>query len=310
VARPLLWLLFAGSSAASLVALAGEWNWVAELFTHFRLYYLLAQGLLLIAFLNTRRYRWLAVTVVLAVPNAWYVGPYLWPLLNGSGSDIAQQGAPQLITLNLSYRNQEVARTIEYIEGVNPEVVVLSEYTPAWHGYLEPALSEWPHRVLRPRTTPFGMAIYSRAPLANVESLDLGVPGVENLHVELVDRGIDLYAIHLLPPTSPSRARGRNAQLDALARKLAQATRPRLVTGDLNLTPFSPHFELLLATSQLEDARRDQGVHVTWPALPLPLWIPIDHALADREAGVLDVRTGPAFGSDHFPLEIRLAPRG
>jgi hypothetical protein len=49
---------------------------------------------------------------------------------------------------------------------------------------------------------------------------------------------------------------------------------------------------------------------VTWPSLPLPLWIPIDHALADPGSGVADVRIGPAIGSDHYPLEIVLTEIG
>ena len=116
--------------------------------------------------------------------------------------------------------------------------------------------------------------------------------------------------MHLYPPTSPERASRRLIQLERLAEEVRTAAAPRLVTGDLNLTPFSPHFHQLLARSGLLDARQAQGLHVTWPSLPLPLWIPIDHALADPGSGVADVRIGPAIGSDHYPLEIVLAEIG
>ncbi len=308
VARPLLWLICAATSFASLIALAADWWWFAELFTHFRLYYLLAQGLLVIVFLNTRRYAWLVLTLLLAAPNAWYVGPYLVPLVASAGQAAPARNGPQLLTVNLSFTNSNYAQVIAYIEALQPDVVVLSEYTPAWHAALDGALADWPHRVVRPRATAFGMALYTRAPLRNVEWLDLGVPDRDNLRAELADYELDLYAVHLVPPRSPQWAAERNRQLEALAGLLADSSRPRLVTGDLNLTPFSPYFRRLLDTTGLRDTRKAQGLHVTWPALPAPLWIPIDHSLADPSAGVIDVRTGPDIGSDHFPLEITLAP--
>ncbi len=310
VARPLLWLIFAGASMGSLISLAADWSWTADLFAHFRLYYLLAQGLLVIAFLNTRRYAWLALTVLLAAPNAWYVGPYLLPLFTAATHEASAHEGPQLVTVNLSYRNAEFGQVVDYIDGLQPELIVFSEYTPAWHAELERALSAWPYRAMRARATPFGMAVYARTPLRDVEWLDLGVPGSDNLRVLLEDRDLEVYAVHLTPPMSQQLARDRNRQLAALGQVLARSSRPRLVTGDLNLTPFSPHFGRLLDNTGLRDARKPQGLQITWPALPVPVWIPIDHALADASAGVLDVRTGPDIGSDHFPLEITLAPAG
>ena len=50
-----MWLVCAGATLA-LVALSSR-HWVAELFSHFRLYYLLAQVVLVMVFLNTRRLR-------------------------------------------------------------------------------------------------------------------------------------------------------------------------------------------------------------------------------------------------------------
>lgn len=298
------------SSCASLIALFGDWYWFAELFTHFRLYYVLAQGLLIVVFLNTRRYAWLIVTVLLAIPNTWYVGPYIIPLVTGGQADDEAGSAPQILTLNLSYTNLKVGPAIDYLRRLQPDIIVLSEYTPAWHAAMREQLTDWPYRIARPREAPFGMAIYSRQAFRNAEHFDFGVPGTENLRVELPEFGLNLFAVHLVPPISPHLAANRNRQLEALGRELAGARRPRLVAGDLNLTPFSPYFPRLLEATGLRDARRAQGLHVTWPAMPVPLWIQIDHVLADPEAGVVDVRTGPDIGSDHFPLEITLAPTG
>ncbi len=77
--------------------------------------------------------------------------------------------------------------------------------------------------------------------------------------------------------------------------------------GDLNLTPFSPFFKELLERSGLADARKPLGLHVTWPTMSLPVWIPIDHCLAGTGLRIGEVRRGRDLGSDHYPLEIRVS---
>jgi endonuclease/exonuclease/phosphatase (EEP) superfamily protein YafD len=263
-------------------------------------------------FLNTRRYLWLAMTILLALPNAWYVAPYLLPLLPGRAAVITAPASPQIVVVNLGYRNSDFQRLIDYVNGQRPELVVLSEYTPGWDVALTEGLPGYPHTLRRPRPDPFGMAVFSRQPFIEAETLDLGSAQAENirLRARLGGREISLFAVHLYPPTTPERAARRLRQLERLADEVRSAPPPRLVTGDLNLTPFSPHFRQLLDRSGLLDARQAQGLHVTWPSLPLPLWIPIDHALADPGSGVSDVRIGPAIGSDHYPLEIVLSEIG
>lgn len=310
--RKLMWLVCFGTVLATLLALFSRWHWFAELFSHFRLYYLLAQAVLIMVFLNTRRYLWLAATILLALPNAWYVAPYLLPLLPGQAAVQSSSASPQIVVVNLGFRNTQHQRLLDYVNERRPEVLVLSEYTPEWDTALEAGLTGYPYALRRPRLDPFGMAVFAREPFIDIAALDLGVEQAENIRLRALigGREISLFAVHLYPPTSPQRAARRQRQFDELVRELRVAPAPRLVTGDLNVTPFSPYFRDLLTGSGLLDARQAQGLHVTWPSLPLPLWIPIDHALADPGSGVSDVRIGPAIGSDHYPLEIVLAEVG
>ena len=85
---------------------------------------------------------------------------------------------------------------------------------------------------------------------------------------------------------------------------------PRLLVGDFNLTPYSPHFSDLLARTGMVDARRRQGLSATWPTWVVPLQVPIDHCIADPSLAVVGVRRGPVVGSDHYPVEITLRQRG
>ncbi|MCO1498264.1 hypothetical protein, partial [Limosilactobacillus reuteri] len=64
---------------------------------------------------------------------------------------------------------------------------------------------------------------------------------------------VEVYAVHLASPPRPSRAAQRNTQLRRLADRIAAAdpALPRIVAGDLNITPYSPYFGDLLRDAGL-----------------------------------------------------------
>ena len=107
----------------------------------------------------------------------------------------------------------------------------------------------------------------------------------------------------------------RNAQLGSIAGIVGSASSrlpsapPRLIIGDLNVTPFSPVFGDFLAATGMEDARRAHGLLGTWPTWMPLLQIQIDHCIADPALVISRVARGPSLGSDHYPLEITLRRR-
>jgi len=276
--RFLIRTIFVVVSAGSLIALFGEQFWVAELFTHFRLYYLLIQALLLLIFLHGGHRTFMVMTLLLAVPNAWVV----------------------------QYRNDEFARVTDYLRERDPDIIVISEFTPAWRSELKFLHESHSHRLADARSDPWGLAVFSRLPFAEAELIDLAQTNSVHARfvVEVGSRPLEVFAVHFFQPTSSIRARNRNLQIEDLTDRLIESKHRRLVVGDMNLTPFSPYFSRLADRSGLQDARRVDGIHITWPTSALPIWIPIDHALADSAVNVVRVLTGPDIGSDHFPLEI------
>jgi endonuclease/exonuclease/phosphatase (EEP) superfamily protein YafD len=77
--------------------------------------------------------------------------------------------------------------------------------------------------------------------------------------------------------------------------------------GDLNVTPWSPYFQELLAATGLRDSARGWGLQPSWPTMSLLLRVPIDHCLISPELHVTERTLGPDIGSDHFPLLVTLA---
>lgn len=116
-------------------------------------------------------------------------------------------------------------------------------------------------------------------------------------------------ATHPLPPAGREYSRWRNEQRDALA-TYGQSSQPVLLLGDLNTTPWNCHFRRLLKRSGLRNSARGYGVQPTWPNLPAPLRIPIDHCLHSDEIFVVDRRVGPDVSSDHYPVIVEFVLGG
>lgn len=312
--RFLIRTVFAVVSAASLIALLGEYFWVAELFTHFRLYYLLILALLVLIFLYSGHRKLMIVTVLLILPNAWFVGPYLFTELisiaDSRATGEAETGISMTV-MNVHHKNDGYARVADYLRDRDPDIIVISEFTPAWRSALRFLSRSHSHVLDGTRPGRWGLAVFSRLAFADAEQIDLAGTDTVNLRfvIEAGSIPLEVYAVHLYSPTSPSLAHNRNLQLEDLADRLVLSEYRRLVVGDMNLTPYSPYFSRFTEQTGLQDARLVDGVHITWPASALPIWIPIDHALADPAANVVQVRTGPDIGSDHFPLEIFLSDK-
>ena len=82
---------------------------------------------------------------------------------------------------------------------------------------------------------------------------------------------------------------------------------PKILLGDLNITPWSYFFGRLLRTANLRDPSVGIGFKTTWPVGQILLRIPIDHCLVSPEIAVEDRRVGTDVGSDHFPLVVDFA---
>lgn len=304
--------------AATLLAQCARLGWLPELASHFRPQYLLALAIVAPALLVARRRGLALAAALLALPNAWYTLPYLLPLVAPASAASLADDSVSVVSLNLWYRNERYGDVRAYLERRAPDVLVLTELTPRWVAELRPVTAAYPYWMSVDRLTPWGLGVYSKFPLAGARSTDLGVPGSVNVvtNVALPGGDVELFAVHLSSPSTPARAAMRDGQLVRLAEIAGSpaarrvSAPPRLVVGDLNVTPFSPALRDFLAGTGMADARRAQGLLGTWPTWMPLLQVQIDHCIADPSLAVARVTRGPAVGSDHYPLEISIRRRG
>ncbi len=290
---------------ATLMGFGGRQGWLLELCTHFRVQYFWALALAALALGILGRGRWSLTAATLAVVNL----AAIVPLYFGPAENIALDHQLRCMSLNVNWQNEDYGRTIELIRAEEPDWVLLIEVTPEWCEAMRAIENEYPYVHANPVALSGGIALYSRIPFKDVNLQDLYELRVHALLVEFNLPGgpLTFVGAHPASPGSSTFFAMRNRQLDLLAQLVQRQKSPLMLMGDLNTTSWSPFFRDLLANSGLKDTRRGFGVEGSWPGVPLPLRIPIDHCLVTEGVAIVARRIGESVGSDHRPVIVDFA---
>ncbi len=276
----------------------GRLAWVIDLASHWQ--WLFLYGLALCGGLAgwlDRRWAFL----LLAIPLPWFTASARAPEGTPAGDTFTVASA------NVNLDNHGVQPLAAWLAEVQSDIVVLLEVSPDYAAGLR-ALTEYPFRHVLPEEGPFGIALLSRHPLANVKVMH-DADGIAEIsaRVQWHGRTVGVVAVHPMPPISSHYHTARNAALRALAVAARRSGVPTVVAGDLNATPWSSAFSGLDRLG----LRRAGGLVPSWPAAMRGLaGIPIDHVLVTEHWVVDDSLLGPDLGSDHLPVLARLMLRG
>jgi endonuclease/exonuclease/phosphatase (EEP) superfamily protein YafD len=216
----------------------------------------------------------------------------------------------RVASVNVLFTNSDFQRVADFIHRERPDAVVLVEMTAEWRRSLVGLNREYPYHYETNGVGARGVNLWSRLPMKDVGVLPIDArqePAIQATLVAPQGRLLRLFGVHTSWPMAPPSAARRNEQFELLAR-YARATTglPLVVVGDLNVTPFSPHFRRLLADGRLRSAADGFGWVPTWPSFLLPAGIQIDHALVNAAVTVKSFRSGAADGSDHRPIIVDL----
>jgi endonuclease/exonuclease/phosphatase (EEP) superfamily protein YafD len=306
-----LMLAAAGLVLATLFALAARLWWAFDLFSHFRLQYALAALILLVAALALRNYRTAVVLALLALVHGWAIKD-LW--LGGTASAALSGMNLRVVSANVWAINPTPDEVLAFIRASDADLVVLVDAkSRRWRQVLSELATLYPYRApgsWRQRASP--VILLSRYPVISEEVVRPPRGRRPYLTARLAVGGQELVVVGVHPtspsPTQAGDSRRRNRELDHIALAVRDTDRPVIVAGDFNTSPWSPHFQHLVAAGGLRNAAGGHGYIATWPTWFWPALIPIDHVLLKGPLAATTVQRGPAVGSDHFPLiaDLRL----
>ncbi|MGK7391795.1 MAG: endonuclease/exonuclease/phosphatase family protein [Candidatus Cyclobacteriaceae bacterium M2_1C_046] len=287
----------------SILGFFGYHSWLVDLFSHFRLQYLLMAILCLLVFILYKKFRWAAAAFVVCLINFVEIYPYL------SFSSHNQHSCELKVSaINVLSINRESGKVIDFIKKEDPDIIILQEYTEWWETALKEFTNTYAFKYEINRSDNFGIALISKTEPSSIEMINFSKASVPSLLATFRIEGKDItvLATHPVPPATKRMYEDRNEQLLEISEIKGRLGEYFIVAGDLNITPYSWYFKNLKNSLNAEDARAGFGLNATWPTLPSPLQIPIDHILVSQNLEVTDFNNGTYTGSDHYPVTVCL----
>ena len=294
-------------AALTVAAFFGRWVWWLDVLANFRAQYVVALAIFgLVIMMSKWRKTGYAVLAV-ALANLIVV----LPLYVGAPADARAEAATiRVMSFNLLSTNEEYSEVIEYIETIDPDLVLLHEASRPWEVAIE--TSGLDYEVIKPRSDDlFGTLVLVRGEGVTAISHGFAAAAPRAVSLEYTPAGwqtpLAVLGTHPLAPTDQERAALRDAQLGFAADWVSRQSGAFIVVGDLNATPWSWPFRRLMDTNGLSNSQTGFGLQPSFPTTShLLLRVPIDHLLHSPALEVTSRHLGPELGSDHFPLVVDL----
>ena len=290
---------------ATVAGFLGRYNWVLDLFSHFRLQYLLLLSGATALFLLGERYPQAIASGLFAGINLLLIVPLFIKQATPKPSPTTNpKGTYRALLVNVLQKNDAFGTVRHLIRSEEPDFIVLIEVNKTWIDQLKPALDDFPFKQMPLREDNYGIALFSRFPIKSSEIRFFGTARVPSIICTFHLQGlpVTILATHPPPPKTKIKAHLRNIQMARIAEYLRSQPGEVLLIGDLNMTSWSPHFRDLIRISGLRDSRKGFGLQKSWPTNRLLLRIPIDHILVSDGVIVQSRRIGKFNGSDHYPV--------
>jgi endonuclease/exonuclease/phosphatase (EEP) superfamily protein YafD len=291
------------------------WIFPLELLTHFQVHYFwLTVGLILLSIGLWQRQQLRSLVPLYILLFALTINGLelaTWYLPN-ERLTTDKTNVFKVMSYNILVDNFEVDRIAGSILSVDPNLVLIIEVEPLMKQNIEERIgTKFPYSFQSPGG---GMAIFSKLPLEDSRGEQFSGSDATNLvtHLKYRDRRIKIIGTHPLVPVKANLFIRRNIHLNSIATHLERESRPTILMGDFNLTPWSPYYRQFIDRTKLHNTRLGFGILPTWirpsttvnlPQLLLPILnIPIDHIFVSKEFQVARTYTGDNGNSDHAPI--------
>lgn len=254
----------------------------------------------------------LAVLVVCVVYQLVRIWPYtpLHPVQSVQAEDPAEAKSFRLVASNVLQKNRESERWLRVIREAQPDLVLVTEADTWWRDQIQSLREELPYTVEEPLDNTYGMLLYSRWPLRDVEVREVVEDSIPSIWgaFDLPSGGPVRFAfIHPRPPQPADDTDNRDAELVLVAREVEDYEGPLIVAGDFNDVAWSYTTSLFQEISGLLDPRIGRGFYSTFHADYPPMRWPLDHVFHSDHLAVVELRRLDHVGSDHFPIFAELA---
>jgi len=235
----------------------------------------------------------------------------LWPVELLDARTPPGERLLSLMVVNVLMTNRRTERLFGLIRTHAPDLVLAVEVDGWWAGRFEELADGYPCRVVHPLENTYGMLLYAKLELIAPEVRFLLKEDIPSIRTRVRLRSGESVVLHGVHPEPPAPGEAdtslpRDAELVLVGREVERSGRTSIVAGDLNDVAWSHTTGLFRRLSRLLDPRIGRGMFNTFHAHHWPLRWPLDHVFVSDDFVLESIRRLPAFGSDHFPILIRL----
>lgn len=285
-----------------------------------RLQYFIFSGIVLVLFIwITKKWRWYDVLFAgMIVASMLLQSTYLvnyTPLVSKTVPDATTSvSGLRLLAYNLYYENENYAKAIKMLESAEADILITLETTPVWEDHLKTLKKDYPYTAEAINKASYGMTIYSKYELMNVERHYLNNNNVPSYSCNIQPTNLplmQLYSVHPPPPKHfeelPDNAGQEEKALTKIGKRIAKDSMPTIVIGDFNDVAWGNTEELVQADNRLHDIRVGRGFYNTFSAHHFLIKWPLDHCFVTKGFAVQEIQLLDNAGSDHYPLLVELS---
>lgn len=288
-------------------------HWFFRTADFVRLQSLFIETVLLILFFyfeeNYTVFSWVLIIALIATMlyQLYKVFPYSSLFPRTRRMNAASDGHVSILAGNVLQTNSCYPDFLNEIKRFDPDLVLTMETNKDWENCLSKIEKDYPHTVKVPLENFYGMHLYSKKELQNVEvryqieddkpSIFFDFP-IENCPP------IFFCCLHPAPPspTENETSKERDAELILTGKKIRDKDKPTVVCGDMNDVVWSRTTRLFKKMTGMIDPRVGRGFFSTYNANYFFLRFPLDHLFHTRDLYVGKMIRSKNFGSDHFAM--------
>ncbi|MGL6338194.1 MAG: endonuclease/exonuclease/phosphatase family protein, partial [Waterburya sp.] len=279
----------------SLAGYLGRINLYLEFVSGYKLQFLLLGLCSLIYFCLTRKKAWIAVSLLCILLNLAEIIPWYFNQTQVTNTD--QYQPLKVISYNVLWDNKNYKKAIALINQEQPDIAVFQEAITPWAKQLSVLKANYPYHIGAKKLE---IEVYSKLPLANTEIKLYGTyRGLVISDLKISDNHqIKFIATHAYPQLYYGHEgwQIRNDHLEkGIGEYVKNLEQSVIITGDLNVSMWSPFYRSLIKRSGLHNARQGFGILPTQSGISPQFAIlsaPIDHCLISSDIQVKNFRLG------------------
>ena len=214
-----------------------------------------------------------------------------------------------IMVSNVRMSNKKYKKFLKVVRETDPDILLINEPNQKWANAIAELDKVYAYSIKKPQENTYGMMLYSKFKLVTHSIQFIVEEDIPSFYaiVELPSgKKIDLFTVHPRPPHYDKNTDTREAELLQVAQLAKLTPLATIVAGDLNDVAWSYTTNLFRKVSGLLDPRIGRGFFNTYNALIPFFRYSLDHIFYDPAFRLIRIKRLPKFGSDHFPMFLRL----